>query len=165
MKRMRSLTWSLSVQIIELLDVDREFSPEQTYRETIYGVRWSQVPEFDSSSSSLDDNPFAGTRAQHTSKLSLKVLVDDWLCWKFEKLNSTVQEGYPSETAGLSRDKFIKPPKTLKWYNMFSEKRDFSHSKVYTWTNKPARLNSSFPRHSLPTTPASRPVSQDTWQM
>ena len=48
---------------------------------------------------------------------------------------------------------------------MHSERKDFSHSKVYTWTSEPARLNSSFPRiagHSLPSAPASRPVSQDT---
>ena len=40
----------------ELLNVDMEVSVEQTYRETIRGVRsfmgWKQVPEFDSSSSS-----------------------------------------------------------------------------------------------------------------
>ena len=48
---------------------------------------------------------------------------------------------------------------------MHSEKKDFSRSKVYTWTSEPARLNSSFPRiagRSLPSAPASRPVSQDT---
>ena len=59
----------------------------------------------------------------------------------------------------------MKPPRTLKWYDMFAEKKDFSRSKVSSWTNQPARLNSSFPRianHSLPSAPASRPVSQDT---
>ena len=65
-----------------------------------------------------------------------------------------------------SRDQFVKPPKTLKWYNMHCEKKDFSRSKVYTWTNEPARLNSTFPRianRSLPSAPPpSRPVSQDT---
>ena len=49
-------------------DVDQELSAEQTYRETICGVRsfmgWNQVPEYDSASSSQDDNPFAGTRHQ-----------------------------------------------------------------------------------------------------
>ena len=156
----------------ELLDVDQELSAEQTYREMIRGVRsfmgWNQVPEFDSASSSQDDNPFAGTRQQQPGKVSVKVPVDNWLCRKFEKLNVTVQEGYPSrtsETAGLNRDQFVKPPKTLRWYDMFSDKKEFSRSKVYTWTNEPARLNSSFPRianRSLPTAPASRPVSQDT---
>ena len=104
----------------------------------------------------------------------MKVPVDEWLCHKFEKLNLTLQEGYPtrnSETAGLSKDQFIKPPRTLKWYGMHSEKKDFSRSKVYTWTSEPARLNSSFPRiagRSLPSAPASRPVSQDTlrkWEL
>ena len=78
-----------------------------------------------------------------------------------------MQEGYPSrtsETAGLARDQFIKSPKTLKWYSMHCEKKDFSRSKVYNWTNKPARMNSTFPRianRSLPSAPASRPVSQE----
>ena len=59
----------------------------------------------------------------------------------------------------------MKPPKTLKWYGIHCEKKDFSLSKVYTWTIEPTRLNSSFPRiasHSLTSAPASRPVSQDT---
>ena len=117
---------------------------------------WNQVPEFDLASSSQDDNPFAGTRPQQPGKR------------KFEKLNVTVQEGYPSrasDTAGLSKDQFVKPPKTLKWYDMFTDKKDFSISKVFSWTNEPARLNSSFPRianRSLPSTPAYKPVSQDT---
>ena len=156
----------------ELLDVDQELSAEKTYRETIRSVRsfmgWNQVPEFDSASSSQDDNPFAGTRPQQPGKVSVKVPVDDWLCGKCEKLNVTVQESYPScasETAGLNRDQFIRPPKTLRWYDMFSDKKKFSRSKVHTWTNETARLNSSFPRianRSLPTAPTSRPVSQDT---
>ena len=53
---------------------------------------------------------------------------------------------------------------------MYSEKRYFSCTKLYTWTNEPAHMNSSFPKiasHSLPSAPTSRPVSQDTlgkWQ-
>ena len=106
----------------ELLDVDQELSAEQTYSETLRGVRsfmgWNQIPEFDLSSSAQDDNPFAGTRSRQPGKVSVKVLVDEWFCRKFEKLNIPVQEGYPSrasETAGLVKDQFVKPPKTLKW--------------------------------------------------
>ena len=50
----------------EVMDADHELSAEQTCIETLRGVRsfigWNQVPEFDSSSSAQDDNPFAGTR-------------------------------------------------------------------------------------------------------
>ena len=87
-----------------------------------------------------------------------------------EKLNITVQEGYPCRTyenAGQSRDQFVKPPKTLKWYGMHCEKKDFSRSIVHTRTNEPARLKSTFPRianRSLRSAPASRPASQDTLQ-
>ena len=156
----------------ELLEGDQEISAEQSYRETLHGVRslmaWNDIPEFDSASSSQDDNPFTGSRSSQTGKVLVKVPVDEWLCQKFEKLNITLQEGYPTrntETAGLSKDQFIKPPRTLKWYGIHSEKRDFSRSKVYTWTSEPARLNSSFPRIAgcfLPSAPASHPVSQDT---
>ena len=79
-----------------------------------------------------------------------------------------MQEGYPSrssETAGLTKDQFVKPPKTLKWYDLHSEKKDFSRSKVYTWTNEPVHLNSCFQRianRSLPSASASWPVSQET---
>ena len=44
---------------------DQDLSEEASYRETIRGVRsfigWHQIPDFDSVSSSLDDNPFAGS--------------------------------------------------------------------------------------------------------
>ena len=161
-----------SIQGQEGIEGDQELSAEQSYRETLRGVRsfmaWTDIPEFDSASSSQDDNPFTGTKTAQTGKISVKVPVDEWLCRKVEKLYVTLQEGYPTrttETAGLSKDQFIKPPRTLKWYGMHSEKKDFSRSKVYTWTSEPARLNSSFPRiasRSLPSAPASRPVSQDT---
>ena len=74
---------------------------------------WHQIPEFDSVSSA-DNNPFAGSRAPPTGKVSVKLPVDDWLCRKMEKLNITVAEGYPSkstEPAGLLRDQFVKTPR------------------------------------------------------
>ena len=102
----------------EMLDVDQELSAEQTY---MCGVRsfmaWNDIPEFDSASSSQDNNPFTCSRTSHIGKVSIKVPIDDWLCRNFEKKNLTVQEGYPSctsETAGVNRDQFVKPPKTLK---------------------------------------------------
>ena len=70
----------------ELLDVDQELSTEQTYRETMSGVRsfmaWNDIPEFDSASSSQDDNLFPGSRTSHTGKVSVNVAVDEWLCRK-----------------------------------------------------------------------------------
>ena len=172
MKRVRSDLESSGLDREELVDVDLELYAEQIYRETIHGVRsfvgWTQIPEFDSAFSSQDDNPFAGSRSSHTGKVSVKVPIGDWLCRKFEKLNLTVQECYPSrtlETAGLNMDHIVKPSKTLKWYDMHCETKDLSSSKVYTWSSKSARLHSSFQRiasHSLPSAPASQPVSLDT---
>ena len=133
----------------DLIEGDQELSAEQSYRETLRGVRSfmasNDIPEFDSASLSQDDNPFTGSRSSQTGKVSVKVPVDEWLCRKFERLNITLQEGYPTrntETAGLSYNQFIKPPRTLKWYGMHSEKKDFSRSKVYTRTSEVARLNS-----------------------
>ena len=94
----------------------------------------------------------------------MKVPVDDWLCRKFEKLNILCRR---FTHHGLQKllGWLVKPRRTLKWYNMYTDKKDFSRSKVFSWTNQPARLNSSFPRianRSLPSAPASRHVSQDT---
>ena len=65
----------------ELLEVDQELTPEQTYRETLRGVRsfmaWNDIPEFDSSSSSQDHNPFTGSKSSHTGKVSVKVPVGE----------------------------------------------------------------------------------------
>ena len=111
---------------------------------------------------------FAGSRAQHTGKVSIKLPADDWLCRKLEKLNITVAEGYPSrnsETAGLLRDQFVKTPRTSKWYSMHTDKKDSGRSTVFYWSPDPAKLNISFSkvaRHSLPSAHASQSISQDT---
>ena len=51
-------------------ELDQQLSDEENYRDTIRGVRsfmgWHQVPEFESSVSSQDDNPFADPRTQPT---------------------------------------------------------------------------------------------------
>ena len=119
---------------------DQELSEEASYRETMRGVRsfmgWHKVPEFESVSSS-DDNPFAGSRVQPTGKVSVKLLVDDWLCKKMEKLNLTITEGYParnSETAGLLKDHFIKPARSSRWYGMHAEKKDCYNVTVSSWS-------------------------------
>ena len=133
----------------ELLEGDQELSAEQSYRETLRGVRsflaWNDIPEFDPASSGQDDHPFSGNRSSQTGKVSVKVPVDEWLCRKFEKLNITLQEGYPthnSETAGLSKDQFIKPPKNpqVVWYAPVTRKtfpgRKCTHGQVnqHDWT-------------------------------
>ena len=54
---------------------DQDLSEDANYRETIRGVRsfmgWHQIPDYDHTSSSLDDNPFAGSRAKPTGKVSV----------------------------------------------------------------------------------------------
>ena len=56
---------------------DQDLSEEANYRETIRGIRsfmgWHQISDFDSASSSLDDNPFAGSRVNPTVCLSKSV--------------------------------------------------------------------------------------------
>ena len=151
---------------------DQNLSEEANYRETIRGVRsfmgWHQIPDFDSASSSLDDNPFAGSRVKPTGKVSVKLPVDEWLCRKFERLNLTVAEGYPSrntETGGLLHDKFVKPPRSSKWYDMHTDKKDSASTTVCNWSPEPAKMNSTFSRvarRSLPSALASRTISQDT---
>ena len=96
-----------------------------------------QVPEFESSASSQDDNPFAGLIWRNSTSLSLKATLP---------VTFVV-------------------PKTEKWYDMCAEKMNFYWSNIPCWTDAPARLNSFFPRiarQSLPLEPASRPIPQDT---
>ena len=72
-------------------------------------------------------NSLAGSRIQPTEKVSVKLPVDDWLCRKMEKLNCTITEGYPSrntETAGPLRDQFVKPPRSSRWYDKYTDKKD-----------------------------------------
>ena len=112
--------------------------------------------------------PPSGSRAKPTGKVSVKLPVDEWLCRKFERLNVTVAEGYPSrnsETGGLLQDQFVKTPRSSKWYAMHSGKKDSACTSVCDWSPEPAKLNSTFTRvarHSLPSAPASRTFSQDT---
>ena len=120
-------------------ELDQEFSEEANYRETMRGVHsfmgWHQIPDFGSSSSSLDNNPCASSRVQPNGKVSIKLLADDWLCRKLEK-PFTIAEGYPSmsaETAGLLRDQFVKTPRSAKWCDMHTDKKDVVKSKVTSW--------------------------------
>ena len=90
-----------------------------------------QIPDFDSTSSSLDDNPFAGSRVMPTGKVSVKLLVDEWLCRKFERVNHCSL--YPSrntETGGLLPDQFVKPPRSSKWYDMHTDKKKSASTSV-----------------------------------
>ena len=93
----------LFVEEGELSD-DQEFteqelptSEEQTYRETMRGIRsfigWSHIPDVDSSNPS-HDNPFAGPKAPAPSKISVQMPTEDWLCKKLSKLNITMTENY-----------------------------------------------------------------------
>ena len=82
---------------------DQDLSEDANYRETIRGVRsfmgWHQIPDYDSTASCLDDNPYAGSRTKPVGKVSVRLLVDEWLCRKFERLNVTVAEGFPSRNS------------------------------------------------------------------
>ena len=129
-------------------------------------MNWHRVPEFETVSSTADDNPFAGARAQPTRKVSVKLPVDNWLCRKMVNLNLTVKEGYPTrntDNTGLLRDQFIKTPRPSRWYGMHAEK-DNESSTVRTWSPDPAKLNHSFSRvarRNMPSAPPSRVFTQD----
>ena len=103
---------------------------------------------------------------QPTGKVSVKLPVDDWLCRKMGKLNLTIIEGYPArntDTAGLLKEQFIKPPRSSRWYGMHTEK-DCERNTVCTWSPELAKLNHSFSRiarRNLPSAPPSRAFSQD----
>ena len=60
---------------------DQDLSEDAIYRETVRRVRsfmgWHQIPDYDNTASSLDENPFAGSRVKPTRKVSVKLPVDE----------------------------------------------------------------------------------------
>ena len=155
-------------------DTDQALSEEQSYRETVRGIRsfmgWNHVPDIDNTSSATDDNPFATSTQQPSGRVSVKLPTDEWLCKKMDKLNVTLVEGYPSrasEAGGLQKDQFVKVGRSQsKWYGLHPN-QEKSVESVTFWSSEPAKLNSSYSRvarsSGLSTpAPASRPISQDT---
>ena len=110
-------------------DQDQPVSEEQNYRDTMQGIRsfmgWSNIPELDNTTNTSDDNPFAGPKTAHPSKVSVKMPTEDWLCRKLAKLNLTLVEGYPtrgSEPGGLPKDVFLRPARSqAKWYGLHTD--------------------------------------------
>ena len=58
-----------------------------------------------------------------------------------------------TDTNGLSKDQFVKVPHTQKWYDVYSDKKGFSWSKVTYWPNEPVNLNSALTRLARPSLP------------
>ena len=157
-----------------LSDVDQAPSEEQTYRETMRGLRaymnWNHIPDMDTTLASSEDNPFAAPKIQPAGKISVQLPTDDWLCRKMDRLNLTLTQGYPakgSEPGGLQRDQFIKPTKSQgKWYGLHPN-QDKPAGSVSFWHSDNAKVNSTFSRIarysalSSPA-PASRFIAQDT---
>ena len=157
-------------------DPDQILSEEQTYRETLRGIRsymgWNQIPDVESTTATGDDNPFAGPRSQPAGKVSVRLPTDDWLCNKMAKLNITLVEGYPSrssEAGGLLRDQFVRPPKSqTKWYGLFSDQKSSTASRdsVTSWNTDASKLNSLYSRIAraagiAATPPPSRQITHD----
>ena len=106
-------------QEANLSDHEQSLSEEQSYRETMRGIRsymsWDHIPDIDSGTTTSEDNPFAGPKLHTPGKVSVNLPTDEWLCRKMSKLNITLVQGYPtrtSETGGLLRDQFVQPPKS-----------------------------------------------------
>ena len=98
-------------------DQEQSLSEEQSYRETMRGIRsymgWDHIPDIDSGTTTSEDNPFAGPKPHAPGKVSINLPTDEWLCRKMAKLNITLTQGYPSRTSeagGLQRDQFVRPP-------------------------------------------------------
>ena len=110
---------------------EQSISEEQTYRETMRGIRsfmgWSHIADMDSSTNPSDDKPFAGPKTAVPCKVSVQMPTEDWLCRKLSKLNLTLVEGYPSqcsEAGDLLKDQFLRPAKSqAQWYGLFSDQK------------------------------------------
>ena len=156
------------------VEPDQTISEEQTYRETMSGIRsymgWSNIPELDSATTGSDDNPFSGPKSSTPGKVSVHMPTKEWLCKKLSKLNVTLVEGYPSrssEAGGLMMDQFLRPAKSqAKWYGLSSDHKADPIA-VSSWYTDACKLNSSYSRitrqSGLSTShPTSRRISQET---
>ena len=60
---------------VSFTDPDQSLSEEQSYRETMRGIRsymgWTHIPDVDSGAKTSDDNPFAGPKLQAPGKVSV----------------------------------------------------------------------------------------------
>ena len=155
-------------------DHDQSLSEEQSYRETMRGIRsymnWSHIPDIDSGATTSEDNPFSGPKTHTPGKVSVTLPTDEWLCKKMSRLNLTLTQGYPtraSEAGGLLRDQFVRPPKSQsKWYAFQANPKKDSDQTISSWHTGSSRLNSGDLRiarqagiASAP--PMSRPISQE----
>ena len=88
---------------VSFTDPDQSLSEEQSYRETMRGIRsymeWTHIPDVDSGTKMSVDNPFAGPKLQTPRKVSVTLSTDEWLCNKLNKLNLSLVQGYPSRKA------------------------------------------------------------------
>ena len=157
---------------------DQPVSEEQNYRDTMQGIRsfmgWSDIPELESTTSTADDNPFAGPKTVAPGKVSVRMPTEDWLCRKLAKLNLTLVEGYPSrgsEPGGLGKDVFLRPTKSqTKWYGLHIDPKTdpkADSSQLSHWSTDSSKLNNSYSRIAKysgmsSTPPASRRISQET---
>ena len=73
-------------QEANLSDHDQSLSGEQSYRETMRGIRsymdWNFIPDIDSGTTTAEDNPFSGPKLHTPGKVSVKLPTDEWLCKK-----------------------------------------------------------------------------------
>ena len=161
-----------------MTEQDQPVSEEQNYRDTMQGIRsfmgWSEIPELESTTSTADDNPFAGPKTVAPGKVSVRMPTEDWLCRKLAKLNLTLVEGYPSrgsEPGGLGKDVFLRPAKSQnKWYGLHIDPKTdpkADSSQLSHWSTDSSKLNNSYSRIAKysgmsSTPPASRRISQET---
>ena len=161
-------------QEANLSDHDQSLSEEQSYRETMRGIRsymsWNHIPDIDSGATTSEDNPFVGPKLHTPGKVSVNLPTDEWLCRKMSKLNITLVQGYPrrtSEAGGFLRDQFVRPPKSQQKWSGFhtNPKKDYDQS-VSSWHTRSSRLNSTYLRIArqagiASSPPMSRPISQE----
>ena len=84
------LAWTLTLKVISdqdpdttVTEPDQTLSEEQNYRETMRGIRlymgWSRIPDMDNTTSSAEDNPFAGRKSQPSGKVSVCLLMTGYV--------------------------------------------------------------------------------------
>ena len=142
----------------DLQEKDRIISEDQSYQQTVRGVRaymeWSFILDQEFTAQSRHDNPWTDrTRSQPVGKISVAFSPEYWFCRKFEQMNLYIIDGHVSrsgERGWLRTDQFLQVPKTQnRWYGLHPAPNpvDICPGKVVKfWSNDAPHLNSSYSR-------------------
>ena len=96
-------------------DTEALHSEDQSYRETVHGIRsymkWSFILDHEYVCPSRQDNPWMGKRSQPSGKVSVAMPAADWFSFNIEQMNlHMIQDHMPRAQSNENLDGYAFPP-------------------------------------------------------